>query len=145
MTKDSGVTDVSTGKLIKLGDTDLTVANSAQDIRGRMVVDRYGEELGHVDALLIDDRENRVRFLQIASGGFLGIGEQTVLIPVDAITRLTDDQVVVDQTRKRVASAPAYDPDLVYDQDFYGGLYGYYGYAPYWGPGYVYPGYPYYL
>ena len=140
----SDVTAVSTGKLVKLGDTDLTVADSAEDIRGRKVVDRQGDEIGHVDALLIDDRESKVRFLRIASGGFLGIGEQTFLIPIDAVTRVTDDQVTIDQTRERVAGAPVYDPDLAYGHDYYGGLYGYYGYAPYWGPGYVYPAFPFY-
>lgn len=137
-------TDVSTGKLVTLGDSDLTVADPREDVRGRTVVDRNGGEIGHVDALLIDDRESKVRFLRVASGGFLGIGESTFLLPVDAITRITADQVVVDQTQERVAGAPAYDPDLVYDQEYYGGLYGYYGYAPYWGPGYAYPAYPYY-
>jgi sporulation protein YlmC with PRC-barrel domain len=130
--------------LVKLGDTDLTVANPDEDIRGRKVVDRQGEELGHVDALLIDDRESKVRFLRIASGGFLGLGEHTFLLPVDAITRITADQVTVDQTRERVAGAPRYDPDLVYDRDYYGDVYGYYGYGPYWAPGYVYPAYPFY-
>ena len=137
-----GLTDVATGKLVKLGDTDLTVADQSQDIRGRKVVDRQGEEIGHVDALVLDDRESKVRFLRVASGGFLGIGESTFLLPVDAIAQIGDDQVVVDQTREHVAGAPAYDPDLTYEQDYYGGLYGYYGYGPYWGPGYVYPAYP---
>ena len=138
------VTDVATGALVKLGDTDLTVANEAEDIRGRTVVDRNGEELGHVDALLIDDRESKVRFLRIASGGILGIGETTFLLPVDAVTQITADRVVVDQTRERVAKAPTYDPELTYDREYYGGLYGYYGYGPYWAPGYVYPTYPLY-
>ena len=143
MANDS-VTDVSTGKLIKLGDSDLTVADPREDVRGRTVVDRNGDEIGHVDALLIDDRESKVRFLRIASGGFLGIGESTFLLPVDAVTRIGEDRIVVDQTRERIAGAPAYDPELTYDQDYYGGLYGYYGYGPYWGPGYTYPAYPYY-
>ena len=137
-------TDVSTGSLVKLGDTDLTVADPKEDIRGRTVIDRNGEEIGRVDALLIDDRESKVRFLQVAAGGFLGIGEQTFLLPVDAITRITEDRVMVDQTRERVARSPVYDPNLVYDRDYYGELYGYYGYAPYWGRGYAYPPYPYY-
>ena len=59
-------------------------------------------------------------------------------------SKIDDDHVHVDQTRERVAGSPAYDPDLAYEQDYYGGLSGYYGYAPYWGAGYVYPGYPYY-
>jgi hypothetical protein len=138
------VTDVSTDKLIKLGETDLTIADPKEDIRGRKVVDRAGNDLGHVDALLIDDRESKVRFIRVASGGFLGLGEHTFLLPVDAITRITADELGVDQTRDHNAGAPKYDPNLVYERDYYGGLYGYYGYNPYWGPGYVYPGYPYY-
>lgn len=39
---------------------------------------------------------------------------------------------------------PAYDPDLIPEPDYYGGLYKFYGYAPYWGPRYIYPAYPYY-
>lgn len=129
--------------LHKLSDTNLTVADPAEDIRGLKVVDRQGDEIGHVDDLLIDDRETKVRFLRIASGGFLGLGETKFLVPVDAITRVRDDTVFVDQTREHVAGGPHYDPDLA-DQDYYGNIYGYYGYAPYWGAGYIYPGFPYY-
>ncbi len=134
----------NTGTLVKLGDTDLTVSDPREDIRGRTVVDRNGEEIGHVDALLIDDQERKVRFLQIASGGILGIGEQKFLVPVDAVTRVGPDRVVVDQTGKHIAGSPKYDPDLTYDQSYYTDLYGYYGYPPYWGAGYTYPAYPYY-
>lgn len=145
MATNRGVTDVSTGKLVMLGDTDLTVADPREDIRGRKVLDRQGEDLGQVDGLLIDESEAKVRFLRVASGGFLGLGEQAFLLPVDAITDITRDHVRVDQTREQIAGAPAYDPELANDRDYYGSLYGYYGYGPYWGPGYVYPPYPLYL
>ena len=48
----------------------------------------------------------------------------------------------VDQTRSRVAEAPRYDPDLIDQSDYYSELYDYYGYTPYWGPGYLYGGFP---
>ena len=133
----------STAQLRKLDDTDLTVADHAIDIRGRKVRDRAGEEIGTVDDLLVDDRELKVRFLQVASGGFLGLGEDKFLIPVDAITRISDDTVHVDQTREQVAGAPRYDPALAREQDW-SETYNYYGYTPFWGAGYVYPAYPYY-
>lgn len=138
-------TDTQRAGLVKLGDTDLTVADPAEDIRGRMVLDRAGDEIGKVDALFIDDQETKVRFLEVSSGGFLGIGSDKVLIPVDAITRI-DEHVHIDQTRQHVAGAPKYDPSLAadYDTDYWGGAYGYYGYTPYWGPGYIYPAYPFY-
>lgn len=135
----------NTDRLVRLGDTEMTVADPSEDIRNRTVVDRAGEEIGHVDALLIDEPEGKVRFLEIASGGLLGIGEQKSLIPVDAVARVNSDRVVIDQSRERIAGAPGYDPDLAFDRGYYGELYGYYGYAPYWGAGYMYPGYPYYL
>lgn len=129
--------------LHKLSDTNLTVADPAEDIRGLKVVDRQGEEIGTVDDLLIDDRETKVRFIRIASGGFLGIGETKFLVPVDAVRRIADGVVHIDRSREIVAGAPHYDPDLT-DRDYYDNLYGYYGYPPYWGPGYVYPAYPFY-
>jgi sporulation protein YlmC with PRC-barrel domain len=133
------------GKLVKLDDTDLTVADSAEDVRGRRVLDKNGQEIGKVDALMIDDQEAKVRSLQVGSGGFLGMGKDKTLIPVDAVRRVDEDHVHIDETRERVAGAPPYDPALTYDQSYWGGLYGYYGYGPYWAPGYVYPRYPFYV
>ena len=130
--------------LHKLSDMDLTVADPAEDIRGRKVRDRNGEDIGEVDDLFVDEEAIKVRFLQIASGGFLGIGETKFLVPVDAITRITDDTVHIDQTGDRVAGAPRYDPALAEEPDWLG-YYGYYGYGPYWRAGYAYPPYPYYV
>lgn len=133
-----------TGTLLKLSEIDETVASPDNDIHGRHVRDRHGVDLGKVKDLLVDEAENKVRFLEVASGGFLGIGQDTSLIPVDAITDITDDEVRIDQTRDVVAGAPAYDPDLVRERDGYGEYLGYYGYGAWWAPGYQYPGFPYY-
>ncbi|MEU0315929.1 PRC-barrel domain-containing protein [Nocardioides sp. NPDC006273] len=128
--------------LVQLKDTDLTLASAKDDVRGSKVVDRNGDEVGDVDGLLIDESERRVRFLQVGSGGFLGIGEKKRLIPVDAVTAV-DNRVHLGTSREHVAGSAEYDPDLVQEPDYYGGLYEYYGYAPFWGAGYVRPGYPY--
>jgi sporulation protein YlmC with PRC-barrel domain len=133
-----------TNTLLKLTEVDETVARADEDIRGRHVKDRNGEDLGKVKDLLVDQSENRVRVLEVASGGFLGIGQDTSLIPVDAITSITEDEVRIDQTRDHVAGAPAYDPELVRERDDYGDYLTYYGYGSWWGAGYRYPDYPYY-
>lgn len=132
--------------LVPLSDTDLVVAGDDADVRGRTVVDRNGDEIGEVDGLLVDTDEKRVRFLQIGSGGFLGIGERKQLVPVDAVTRVGDEEVTIDKDREHVAGAPVYDPQLeqARDRGYYEGLYGYYGYPPFWGPGYRYPRFPHY-
>jgi sporulation protein YlmC with PRC-barrel domain len=124
-------------------DAHLTTRDRAEDIRKRKVVDAAGKDVGEIEALLIDDQEEKVRFLRVASGGFLGMGEAKVLIPVEAISKIGHHVVHIDQTRERIAGAPTYDPELV-DDRYYEGLYGYYGYNPYWSAGYVYPPYPVY-
>jgi uncharacterized protein YrrD len=129
--------------LHKLGDTKLTVATSSEDIRGRNVKDKDDNDVGKVEDLLIDDGEHKVRFMQVESGGFLGMGETKSFIPIDAITRVTDDNVYINQSRERVTGAPRYAPELA-QQEYYSSLYDYYGHPPYWGLGYTYPDYPYY-
>jgi sporulation protein YlmC with PRC-barrel domain len=130
--------------LVRLSDTNIKFVDSVEDIRGRKVFDRNGEEVGKVEELFIDQGEEKVRFLEISSGGFLGLGETRFLLPVDAITTINTDEVRVDQTREYVAGAPRYSPELV-DADYLTGTYDYYGYKPYWGAAYSDPAYPYYV
>jgi sporulation protein YlmC with PRC-barrel domain len=129
--------------LVKLSQSDLMLTDSAEDIRGRSVRDRSGEEIGKVEDLVIDTTDRKVRLMQVAAGGVLGIGEKKFLVPIDAITRITEDEVDIDQERSRVIGGPEYNPDLV-PEDYYDQVYGYYGYPPYWTAGYTYPAYPYY-
>ena len=131
-----------TATLSKLSASGQTIANADHDIRGRKVKDKAGNEIGTVDDLLIDDEERKVRFLRVEHGGLLGFGETKSFIPVDAITRITADEVFIDHSREHVAGAPRYDPELVDDLEYYGSLYDHYGYSPFWGMGYTYPGIP---
>ncbi len=129
---------------VRLGDTNMTPADPSQDIRGRKVIDANGADIGDIDDLLIDDTEKKVRFLQVASGGFLGIGERKLLIPVDAIKQIDAKTVRIDRAREHVAAAPEYDPKLV-DQTYVDSVYRHYGVMPYWTMGYTYPMFPYYV
>jgi len=120
--------------LTLLSDTGRTVADPSQDVRGLAVRDVSGESLGMVDDLLVDADADRVRMLRITHGGLLGFGAEVSLLPIEAMTKLDEDELVVDQTRDRVASAPVYDPELTDQSGYYDHLYGYYGYVPYWMP-----------
>jgi sporulation protein YlmC with PRC-barrel domain len=127
--------------LVKLSRTHWTVADRADGIRGRRVLDPDGEAVGEIEDLLIDHQERKVRLLQVASGGVLGLGATTFLLPVEAITRVSEEAVQIDQRRERIVGAPPYDPALV-DQRYVHDLYSHYGYAPYWAATGVYPPYP---
>lgn len=127
--------------LTRMSDTSYRFTNSEEDIRGRKVLDRSQDEIGKVDDLFIDTGEGKIRFLEISSGGFLGLGETKFLIPVDAITSINETEVHIDQTREKIAGAPRYQPELV-DAALLTDTYDYYGYMPYWGVGYSYPAFP---
>ena len=118
-------------QLVRLRDTDQTVSSSDEDIRGRMAKDKDGHDLGTIEGLLIDEAERKVRFMEVGSGGFLGLGESKSLIPVEAITRMEPDAVYIGHTREHVAGAPRYDPELVHSElEYFFNLYPYYGYQP---------------
>jgi sporulation protein YlmC with PRC-barrel domain len=135
---------IGTAALHRLSESQLTVENPAEDVRGRKVLDRTGKDVGTVDDLMIDDRDSKVRFLRVGAGGFIGLGETMFLIPVDAITSITDDAVHIDQTLDHVAGGPGYNPELVNDEVYLNSVYDHYGYQPYWSMGYMYPMYPWY-
>ena len=128
------MTNIGTATLSKLSGSKLTVADNAEDVRGRKVLDQAGEDVGTVVDLMIDDRESKVRFLLVGAGGFLGLGEKTVLIPVDAITKVTADAVYINHTREHIAGGPEYDPEMVSDIGRLASMYYHYGYRPDWAP-----------
>ncbi|GIF01215.1 PRC-barrel domain-containing protein [Paractinoplanes rishiriensis] len=131
--------DTGISTLMRLGDSGQMVADPQQDIRGRKVLDRDGHEIGKVDDLLIDSEHRKVRLLRVEHGGLFGIGATPLFIPVEAVERITDDEVGIDRSRTQVAEAPAYDPELIERDAYFNDLYGYYGYSPFWAPGYIPP------
>ncbi len=133
-----------TSALRTLSESHLTVKNSSEDVRGRKVFDKDGKHVGHVVDLMVDEGGSTVRFLRVAQGGVLGIGEKRHLVPVDAVIRLDDDEVHIDRTHHHVANAPDYDPDLaaVDHRAYWGSVYDYWGYAPFWSGGALTPSFP---
>ncbi len=122
---------------VTLTHSELGLADAADDLRGLTVLDGDGDPIGEVDDLVVDEEERRARFLVVASGGFLGIGETKRLVPVDAVTAV-EDKVHVEPSREAVHGTREFDPELEPLPDFEA-VYGQYGYAPFWAPGYVGP------
>ena len=145
LTEGDVMTEEQPPGLVRLDDTDLTLARVEDDVRGMTVVSSDGEEIGKVHGLYVDAAERRVRLLDVEHGGLLGLGAEHRLIPVDAVVEVTDERVVIGRTRPEIASAPGYHPDLkeIEPLDNLDELYGYYGMTPFWTPGYRYPRFPY--
>jgi hypothetical protein len=51
-----------------------------------------------------------VRFLEVGTGGFLGIGEKRFLVPVEAVTQVAEGWVTIEADRtERVAGSAPFD------------------------------------
>jgi sporulation protein YlmC with PRC-barrel domain len=99
----------TTTPLVSLKSGAIELMDPNEDIRGRKVVDRVGQEVGRVDDVFVDPTQRRARFLSLKSGDFLGLGGKQFLIPVDAIESLDADQVVINETRDRILGGPQMD------------------------------------
>ncbi|HEY1530205.1 MAG TPA: PRC-barrel domain-containing protein [Galbitalea sp.] len=119
--------------LVRLRDMGETIADPKADVRGRTVLDNHGEDVGKVDALIIDRAERKVRFLQVAFGGFLGLGKKNTFIPVEAITGMSPTTVSISSSHAHVSGAPTYDPVFIDDISLFEQTFSYYGVAPFWG------------
>ena len=93
--------------LVRMGDSAFVPANPEDDLRGKDVYDPHGQRMGSVEDLYVDRQEREVRFLEVGAGGFLGIGERRFLVPVEAVTRVSEDRVVVEPERTEKADGPA--------------------------------------
>ena len=85
--------------LVRLGDSDFVPANPEDDVRGKAVYDAQEQRIGSVEDLYIDRHEREVRFLEVGAGGFLGIGEKPLLVPVEAVTQVAEDRVTIEPGR----------------------------------------------
>lgn len=122
--------------LVTLKDSDLMLTHAEDDVRGLSVVDAEGAPVGEVDDLVVDEEERRARFLVVTSGGLLGLGKTKRFVPVDTVTDV-DEVVHVERSGVEV-DALEFDPELQPWPDLEG-VYRAYGYAPFWGPGYIPP------
>src|SRR5919107_4330664 len=93
--------------LVRLSDSDFAPQNPEDDLRGKDVYDPEGQRIGGVKDLYIDYREREMRFLQVSAGGFLGMGEKPLLVPVEAVVEVAKDRLTIEPGRTRKVEGPA--------------------------------------
>lgn len=128
-------------KLVKLSQSNLAL-EATEDIRGRRVVDRNCAQVGQVDDLVIDEREVRVRFIEVATFGEVA-GRSRFHLPIDVITWINEQTISVQPDQTTIDQAPQYRADLA-NEEYLRALYLHYGCTAFWQDGYVYPSYPFY-
>ena len=67
----------------------------AQDVRGTEVRHSNGDEIGEIDQIMIDPSSGRIPYLLLSSGGFLGIGNDWLPVPPQAVSWSPDKDAFV--------------------------------------------------
>lgn len=109
----------------------------ATDLIGMNVQNTSGENLGEIQDLALDpDRELRVAYFVLASGGFLGLGEKWFAIPTGALSMGSNERhLVLPMDKDRMKNAHGFEKDRwpkMGDVTWGTGIHEFYGQRPYW-------------
>lgn len=109
---------------------------NAKDIVGVDVKNQEKDDLGQIEAVILDKQTGRVAYLVLSFGGFLGMGEKLFALPWNAITHdPNEDYFILNRSKESLKNAPGFNkehwPDMA-DQKWGRTISDYYGTRPYW-------------
>ena len=108
--------------LVKLDDFEGELDEHWQDIRGRKVIDKNGDEVGTVEELYIWEGPSTVHLVTVSGE------ERSFLIPVHTVTNVDEEAVALEVGRLKVMDSPEFDLDDVPDSETRRAAFDYYGY-----------------
>ena len=104
----------------------------ASEIVGTRVKNPQGEVVGKIEDLVFDDG-GRISFVVLGYGGFLGIGQNLVAVPITSLSSGDEPRhFVLNTTREDIQSAPLFSKKALDDPDWANDFYRYFGQQPYW-------------
>lgn len=112
---------------------------NASAINGYAIAASDGK-IGTIDDFLFDDTNWLVRWLVVDTGNWLS--GRKVLLPSSALAHLDvkKEECSIKLTMQQIKDSPDVDTDRPVSRQMETGVYGYYGYSPYWNSGYGYMG-----
>lgn len=111
---------------------------SADTMIGDDVKNPDGEDLGNVEALMIDVNRGRIVYAVLSFGGFLGIGDKLFAIPWESLTLDRENECfILDVDEDTLEDAPGFDKDdwpatVPEDDEWLVSVYTHYHHKPYW-------------
>ena len=104
----------------------------ASEIVGTQVKNPQGEVVGKIADLVFDD-EGRISFAILGYGGFLGIGQNLVAVPITSLSSVEEaGHFALNTTKENIQSAPLFSKKALDDPGWTNDVYRYFGQQPYW-------------
>ncbi len=94
-----------------------------------------GEELGKIEDVIVDQNNGKIAFGVLSFGGLFGIGDTRYAIPWEALEYHDDDRrYTLNISKEQLEKAEGYNEETFRKADdrYLAGMYGYWGYSPYW-------------
>ena len=108
----------------------------ADTLQGDNVVNAAGEDLGKIEAIMLDVSSGHIAYAVLSFGGFLGMGSKLFAIPWRALTLDPDEhRFVLDVSKDKLENAQGFDKDnwpSMADPNWASDIHSYYNVTPYW-------------
>lgn len=109
---------------------------TASEITGTKVRNLEGEDVGHIEELVLEKDAGTVRYAVLSFGGFLGIGDRLFAVPWSSLQySAAEEKFILDVHKERLKDAPGFDKDHwpnFSDSKYGTQLHDYYGVPPWW-------------
>ncbi len=108
----------------------------AATLDGDKVVNAAGEDLGKIEAIMLDVTSGHIAYAVLSFGGFLGMGAKLFAIPWAALTLdAAEKRFILDASKEKLENAEGFDKDhwpTMADPAWASRLHSYYNVTPYW-------------
>jgi sporulation protein YlmC with PRC-barrel domain len=100
------------------------------------VVNGAGEDLGKIEAIMLDVASGRIAYAVLSFGGFLGLGTKFFALPWGALTLdAVEQRFILDASKEKLENAEGFDKDhwpSMADPAWATRLHSHYNVTPYW-------------
>lgn len=88
----------------------MTYLLSSKSICGTDVCNPQGEDLGHVEELMLDPETGETAYAVLSFGGFLGMGDKLFAVPFRELRAdRENEKMVLNVDKTRLKDAPGFD------------------------------------
>lgn len=85
--------------------------DKASELIGRDVRDAHGESIGEIKDLALVPSQERIPYAVMSVGGVIGVGAELHAVPLAALDRHGDDELVLNMSKQQLDSLQGFDDD----------------------------------